>query len=175
MKLIEKPLKEITKGMPDFGDRFEYVRCILGFPVGAFATKLGTTKASITNVILKKTLPNMGLIETLLAVFPVNKEWLYLGNGDVFTTNNIDAYKHGNKESINPVDLDVAERMKVVRTDNNLSQTLFASDLGVTKDIITFIELGRSGINIPLMKRIVKKYNVSEQWFLWGVGKKYKG
>jgi hypothetical protein len=47
--------------------------------------------------------------------------------------------------------------------------------LGVTKDIITFIELGRSGISVPLLKRIVKKYNVSEQWFLWGVGKKYKG
>jgi DNA-binding XRE family transcriptional regulator len=175
MKLLEKPMRDLPKGLPEISDRMEYVRCVLGYPVGAFANKIGSAKTSIVNVVMKTTKPHMGMIDNLVRVFPVSQEWLFMGKGSAFTVDDVSAYVHGSSEyDLGPIDDDIAGRVREIRADLGQSQAMFASELGVSKDTITFIELKRSGVSIPLLKRLLKKYSISESWMLWGVGRKYK-
>ena len=177
MKYLLKPLRELPRGLPKMGDRIEYIRCVTGYPVPAFAVKTGAAKNSIKKVLEGKTDPTLKLIQNILAIFPVNQEWLYLGTGDPFKVDDLSDYffkKDEDRRADDYVDVEVNERLKEVRLDQDMSQPVFAAAVGTTKDILAFIETGRSGVTVPILKRVIKKFNVSDQWMLWGVGSKYK-
>lgn len=71
--------------------------------------------------------------------------------------------------------MEMHERIRQVRKENNLSQDEFAKRLGVTRSVISNIELdllAKPEQKIPLVKLIAKEFNISEEWLLFGKGEK---
>lgn len=176
MKLLEKPLRNLPKDLPTMNDRIEYLRCVLGYPITPFTTKVGSGPAALKNVLLGKKDPTMSLTNNLLKIFPLNQEWLWMGHGEPFRVDDISKfmYDRGDKEGESGIDTDINERFREVRLDNKLSQVLFASEMNLTKDMVASIESNRQSVSIATLKKLSKKFNVSEQWLLYGVGNKYR-
>ena len=173
MKLIEKPVRSLSRGLDTMGERIEYLRCSLGFTVPAFIIKTGSRASTLKKVLEGKTNPTMTLLNNILKIFPVREEWLFLGTGDPFKVDDIDKYLYSPRPS-DGIDDGINERFREVRMDKEMSQPVFASELGVTKDIVSFIEGKRSNVSVSLVKKLAKKFSVSEIWLLYGVGNKYK-
>lgn len=175
MKLLEKPLRSLPKDLPTMNDRIEYLRCILGYPITPFTTKVGSGPAAIKNVLAGKKDPSINLLSNIIKIFPVRPEWLYIGNGQPFNVDDVSSfmYKRGaGKEE--EVEKEINERFREIRIDSGLSQVLFASEMKMTKDMVASIEINRQGVSITTLKKLARKFNVSEMWFLYGVGNKYK-
>lgn len=68
------------------------------------------------------------------------------------------------------------ERIKKIRTDNNMTQSEFAERLGVTRSVISNIELNRLAKpeqKTSLIKLISKEFNINEEWVHSGVGEMF--
>lgn len=68
--------------------------------------------------------------------------------------------------------MEMHERIKNVRKNNNMTQHEFAERLGVTRSVISNIELDRLAKpeqKASLIKLISKEFNVNEDWLLNGV------
>lgn len=65
------------------------------------------------------------------------------------------------------------ERLKNLREDLKLSQTLFAQTLGIKAGSLSDIERGRIGISASLLKELANKYKVNPTWILLGIGSTY--
>lgn len=65
------------------------------------------------------------------------------------------------------------ERLKLIRKNLNLTQEEFAKVLGIKRTSYASYETGRVIPSPPFIKLICNKYNVSENWLLYGKGEKY--
>lgn len=71
--------------------------------------------------------------------------------------------------------MEMHDRVRQIRKENKLSQDEFAIRLGVSRSVISNIELNRLANpeqKIPLIKLIAKEFNVNEKWLLFGEGEK---
>lgn len=176
MKLLKEPLKTLPKKLDSIGDRVEYLRCALGFPLNAWTTKIGTNPNFFQKVVKEGATPTMNMLNNVLKVLPVSKEWLFLGQGQPFTADDVSPYVHTSvkdrrKEQINH---EINDRFRVIRQDKGLSQVLFGNDLGVTKDVVASIENKRQNVSVHIIIELAKKFDVNELWMLYGTGNKYK-
>lgn len=62
------------------------------------------------------------------------------------------------------------ERIKLLRKDTGLSQKEFGDKLGVSRDVISNIELGRVEPKESLIKLICKEFNIDYIWLTTGLG-----
>lgn len=72
--------------------------------------------------------------------------------------------------------MEIFDRIKEIRKENNLTQTEFAEKLGVTRSVISNIELNRlakPNQKTSLIKLICKEFDINEEWLLTGTGEKY--
>jgi len=69
----------------------------------------------------------------------------------------------------------IAERIRLVRLDNNLSQTQFGEKLGITRDAVVNIELDRNRRGTPdnIIKLVTFTFDVNEDWLRTGIGQMY--
>lgn len=67
----------------------------------------------------------------------------------------------------------IANRIREIRKQKNLSQTAFGERLGVRKDVIVNIENLRVQPKPLLIDGICKEFNVNKDWLLNGVGEMY--
>lgn len=65
------------------------------------------------------------------------------------------------------------ERVRELRKSLKLSQTDFAEELGVTRSVISNIELGIVEIKEYVLRLICSKFNVSEEWLRNGTGEMF--
>lgn len=68
--------------------------------------------------------------------------------------------------------MEMHERVKRVRNDNNMTQNEFAERLGVTRSVISNIELNRLAKpeqKTSLIKLISKEFGINEEWLLNGI------
>lgn len=71
--------------------------------------------------------------------------------------------------------MEMHDRLRQIRKEHNLSQEEFAKRLGVTRSVISNIELDRLANKeqkTPLIKLIAKEFYVNEEWILTGEGPK---
>lgn len=71
--------------------------------------------------------------------------------------------------------MEIYERVRQIRKENNLSQSEFAERLGVTRSVISNIELNnlaKPEQKTSLIKLISKEFDVNEEWILIGKGLK---
>lgn len=76
------------------------------------------------------------------------------------------SYKGGDK-------MDIHERIKMVREQNNMTQAEFGKRLGISRDVYANIEndrLRKPETKEPIIKLICKEFGVSYQWLVNGLG-----
>lgn len=76
------------------------------------------------------------------------------------------SYKGGEK-------MDIHERIKMVREQNNMTQAEFGKRLGISRDVYANIEndrLRKPETKEPIIKLICKEFGVSYQWLVNGIG-----
>jgi DNA-binding XRE family transcriptional regulator len=187
MKLLTKPKRDIQKGTPLIQDRIEFLRCILNYDIPRFARKTGVSQKGYEGMVIhNKEARLLSFIDTLEAVFGVDRNWLLTNQGR--------PYKKGYSEHIytetkpgrkyrEPVGRgSIAERFKEVRERLDMTQTVFGATLGESFVTINRIENGERSASIELVNKLVLKYGVPDAWILRGegvlsmsVGKKVKG
>lgn len=62
------------------------------------------------------------------------------------------------------------ERLKELRNALGYSQREFGDKLGLSRDVISNLELGRVELKEHILKLICEVYNVNEQWLRTGLG-----
>lgn len=67
------------------------------------------------------------------------------------------------------------ERVKQVRNELGLSQKAFAEKMGLSRDVISNIEYGRTDVKDNVMKSIAKFYRVNYYWLKDGKGDPFLG
>ena len=67
----------------------------------------------------------------------------------------------------------IGSRIKKVRRALDLTQTEFASRLGLTQNTVTRYETGDRNPSTAVLSLIVKAYNVSEEWLRTGKGEMF--
>jgi DNA-binding XRE family transcriptional regulator len=160
--------------MKTINDRIDHVRVTLGYPINQFAKKIGSSLSAAVNVLGdKKDDPSMKMVKNICKVFPVNERWLLVGDGKPFTQTDLSSFKY-TKESTHEIDLGIIDRVKMIRKGLGLSQALFASEIGMTRDSLAFMENNRSALQINAFKRIVMRFRVSCEWLLLGAGPRYR-
>lgn len=69
--------------------------------------------------------------------------------------------------------MDIYERIKFLRKELNLSQPKFGEKMGVSRDVISNIELGRVPIKDMMFNLICKTFNVNPVWLKDGEGQMF--
>lgn len=65
-------------------------------------------------------------------------------------------------------------RIKLLRTELNMSQEAFAKRLGVTGASISKIESGQRKLTGQMILLICREFNINETWLRYGEGEMYK-
>ncbi|MCU5390537.1 helix-turn-helix domain-containing protein [Bacillus paranthracis] len=60
----------------------------------------------------------------------------------------------------------IGKRVKEIRAELKLSQSQFAESIGVSKSLISLIELGRKNPSVETINKIAKKGNVSIDYII---------
>ena len=68
---------------------------------------------------------------------------------------------------------DIVDRIKEIRKDKNLNQLEFGKRIGVSRDVISNIELRRVIPKDLLLSAICKEYSVDPEWLIDGTGNMY--
>ena len=172
MKKKEKQLRVLGKELKTINDRIEFVRRELGYPVSSFARKLGGSKAAMINVLSseKNEDPSLKTVKSMATVFPVSYDWLLVGIGNPYTTDDITPWKFTDRVDESPLDEEVNSRLKMIRENLELSQAMFADTLDVSRDVVSFMETNRTALTVPVLKRLIKKHKINPFWILFGEG-----
>ena len=64
-------------------------------------------------------------------------------------------------------------RIKEIRTDNNLTQQEFAQKIGLARGYVAKIESNKATPGFRTLNDICEKFQINKQWLLTGEGKKY--
>ena len=73
-----------------------------------------------------------------------------------------------------PVDKEnIRTRIKKIRKENNLSMEKFASAIGYSKQLISFIESGKIYPSDELTRMVSKAFGVNMEWLMTGKGEMY--
>lgn len=161
------------KDLKSINSRISFIIKTLGYSDLHFARKVGVSQVAVNNVINNNDDPSYALLRNITTVFPVSEKWLMIGEGKPWTTDNINNWKSGNHKGDKHRDVvkEINKRFKDFRDSIDLSQTLLASELGVTRDVISNIESLRVSPTIHMLIVLDKKYGLNIQWLLYGEGK----
>jgi transcriptional regulator with XRE-family HTH domain len=176
-KLLEKPLIKIPNNFPRMSDRVEFVRCIFGFPLKSFANHLGTSLNTVTMVCKGEKQPNIRLLNVICEAFPVNKSWLAFNEGSdqVVTVKDYSSYIYqGGKTKQDQIDEELVKRFILLRVEAGLTQHQLALKVKTSYDVIKGFEAKRTGIPIPLFKKLIEFYGIPDEFALWGTGPQVK-
>lgn len=66
----------------------------------------------------------------------------------------------------------IHERIREIRTGEGLSQTKFGEKIGVSRDVINNLELGRVEVKDYMKKLICSEFRIAENWLETGEGAK---
>ncbi len=71
--------------------------------------------------------------------------------------------------------MDISDRIRIIRKNTGLNQTIFGEKLGVSRSVIKNIELNvnKTGIPESIIKLICCKFSVNESWLKTGMGDMY--
>ena len=70
--------------------------------------------------------------------------------------------------------MDIGDRLKILRKDQNLTQQEFADSLGVQRGAVASWEVKRTVPNTPSLTLICKTFGVNREWLETGTGEMYQ-
>lgn len=152
--------------------RVGFIMTHLRYDEVSFARKVGVSKSAINSVVTGKEDPSFALIKNICSIFPVSREWMFIGKGNPFTSKELKPYfsdseTHGDHRDVNS---EINSRIKAIRMALDYSQAIFAGELNVSRDVITSIETFRTSPSSTLIHRIALKYGVPPDWMVLGRG-----
>lgn len=153
------------KEQTTINQRVRYVMDALDYDEARFARRIGVSKGAVTNVVSNNEDPSYAMLKNITTVLPVSKEWLMLGTGKPWTSDSWRSYKESDPHA---VDKELNNRFREIRESENLSQTLFAAELGVTRDVVCNIENLRSSPSINVLKLLHKNFKINPYWVMYG-------
>lgn len=175
LKYLAKMKSDDLNSGKAIGQRVIEVMKDMNYSPSKFASKIGVSRLSINNIVDKGSAPSFTLIDNLCRVFPVSKSWLLTGEGNKFTQDDISEYLYKKRRTGEYVNPEINNRVRIIREDLQLSQTLFASEIRMPRHIIANIENNKQNINVSFVEIISKKFNVNPTWFILGIGNRYLG
>lgn len=69
--------------------------------------------------------------------------------------------------------MNIIERIKYIRSHFGLNQSEFGARIGLSRDAVANIELGRAGVKDLTISMICREFNVSEIWLKGGEGEAF--
>lgn len=172
-----KPLQDQTS-LNTMGARIDYIRVKLEYPENQLARLLGSRKETVVSICSGKTEPTLTFLKNLIASLPVSESWVFMGGPkeDAFVESiedhiyNEDIGLSKNKEYTTE---DYIARFKFIRSRTELTQSQFAVQVGVSRDVISAIENGRQTAPLYVIKALATKYDVNLHWLITGEGTPY--
>lgn len=153
-------------------DRIGAVIKDMDYPVASFAKRLGVSSGYMERLLNNNAKPSMSFLNKLIRAFPVNREWLWFGEGEQYNKKDISSYKYSNQTNFNKNavygDESKGGRIKYVRSTMEYSQAQLAQELGTTRDVITQIETGRNAPASYILEGLYLKFGVNIHWLLTG-------
>ena len=141
-------------------NRVKKVREHFGLTQAQFALRINKTSGLISLIETYRCNVSEDTIKRICNVFSVSEEWLRTGIGDMTQMVPVD------KENIRT-------RIKKIRKENNLSMEKFASAIGYSKQLISFIESGKIYPSDELTRMVSKAFGVNMEWLMTGKGEMY--
>ena len=69
--------------------------------------------------------------------------------------------------------MDIGRRIKQVRQNAKMSQASFGEKLGISRDMVANIELGRAVVSEIVIRMLAKEFGIDEVWLRTGHGEMY--
>lgn len=77
-------------------------------------------------------------------------------------------------EMINKLDNEINNRIKAVRKSLKLSQSNFGKSLFISQDTVSLLERGKQNPTERQILDICEKFNVNEEWLMFGKGEMFR-
>lgn len=163
--------KKNPEELKTLSERLTYIREALGYPLNTFARKLGVSKTAYAQTEAGGD-PSYKLTTNLSKTFPISLDWVVRGVGQPFFED-IKPHIYHEGEGLTKVDTApdpaAAERFKDIREALGFSQAHMASELGISRDVVSYIERGKSTINFYVLKTL-EKLKVNANYIVYGKG-----
>lgn len=144
-------------------NRFFILREYYGLSQAQFAQKINVSPGFIANVETERTNVSERTIDAVCKAFPIRREWLLEGKGEMFTGES----KH------DPVDKKgVENRIRAVRQEAGLTQEEFAKKIGYSKIQIHSVERGKVIPSNQFLEKVANVFSVSYEWLMTGKGQR---
>ena len=141
-------------------ERLKKLRYELGLTQAEFAEKLGIKQSTYSSIESGRYKLTDRYISQICMVFNVNENWIRNGEGAIFE----------NIAKKQEIIRNMIERLKLLRHKLCLTQSEFASVLGLNQSSYSLIETGKINLSERYIKTLVALYNVNEQWLRTGEG-----
>lgn len=161
--------------------RIEYVRINLGYSESQFVRKMSKNLSTLRNLIgPNQSVPSYGFLEDVIKTFPVQRIWLFTGEGDLWRVSESDLMKYIYSESQGLIigykkgpALDMSKRFRDLRETFKVTQGDFANELNIPRDVVAAIDNLRQNVPIYTMKNLHKVKKVNLNWLITGTGEKF--
>ena len=173
MKLLQKPIIKLPKDLREaqINERVEWVRCVLGLSVPSFAISFGVVTERMERYLRGDLDITINLVKKMEQIYGVNRRWTLSGHGITgLTAEKINDFLKEDPHT----DEELSKRILEVRTEADMTQAVFAGHLGVTRDVVVNVELGRVLPTVKFVKKLIKKFGLQADWVLFGTGPKRK-
>ncbi|MCX0390777.1 helix-turn-helix domain-containing protein [Clostridium perfringens] len=77
-------------------------------------------------------------------------------------------------EMINKLDNEINNRIKAIRKSLKLSQSNFGKSLFISQDTVSLLERGKQNPTERQILDICEKFNVNEEWLMFGKGEMFR-
>lgn len=168
-------MKKQSKSIEQIHDRIALVMRTLKYDESSFARKIGASKAAVMSVVSKRSDPSFAMIKNITQILPVEQKWLFMGDGEMWTTKDLSVFKSEAKVDMDHrhVDEEINNRVKMIRMNSGYTQLLFARELAVPRDVVTNIETYKSSPSAVFTQRLCRAFMIDANWVILGEGEMY--
>lgn len=156
--------------------RFKEMRKALHLSQKKFADSVGISLGYVNFIEMGYNNPSDKLIDKICNIHGISKRWLTTGVGNMFD--------EGNEEKFNALpsavcendhisNVEVGERLKILRRKLDLTQAEMASKLGISINYISWFETGRKRLKEDKIAAICDIFNVKRDWLIEGEGEMF--
>jgi len=139
------------------GERIKTARESIGYSQRKIAEKLGVAYQTQNKYENGHRIPMANYLQLLSDITGIAPGWLLTGEGELFKQFRVKRKK-----------TTIGGRVKNLRKSENTTQKIFAFRLGVPQKDIMAIEKNIQTPDADLIKKLIERYNVTEEWILSG-------
>lgn len=141
-------------------DRIKQMRDYFGLTQAQLADSINKTLGYISLVETGRYKISEDAIKRICDIYSVNESWLLSSEGEMTSATPVDK---GN----------IKKRIRFIRKEKNLTLDKFSSAIGYSKQLLSFIENGKTQPSDELIHKVASTYGVNIEWLMTGKGEIY--